>query len=244
MLAAPTYSDARYLYGDPDVPRDVYNLRQSTMETMRYEGTPVLMKRMYTVRDLEGGRALRSPSYDTDYVQTRAADPLSHGVGLVGLDISPSEWYDPITYEIMDTFESSNPNGTPLAAPMYRGYGPGFLTYVILPDRAEDVFKLDPRGALTRMQDAKVQLPWWPLVGDNDLMVICEINDQGWILDTYERYQLKMVTPITMRGARQMNGRREVHGANAAGNRWWVGQECEAVKVPEEDPIYDVEVDR
>lgn len=244
MLVAPTYSDVRYYYGEPGVPRDVYNLRQSTMEALRYEGTPVLLKRMYTVRDLDEGKALRSPSYDSDYLQTRDNDPLSHGVGLVSPDISPSEWYDPITYEIMDAFNPSDPNGKPLPAPMYRGYGPGFLTYVILPDRPEDVYKLDPRGALTRIQSAKLQLPWWPLVGDNDLMIICEIDDQGWIVDTHERYQLKMVSPITMRGAEQMNGRREIQGANAAGNRWWVGQECEAVKIPKEDPIYQVEVDR
>jgi hypothetical protein len=52
-----------------------------------------------------------------------------------------------------------------------------------------------------------------------------------------------MVQPITMRGNDRF-GRREVLGANLAGNRFWIGQECEATKVPDYDPIYQVEADR
>jgi hypothetical protein len=243
-LPKPIYTDVRYFYGDPGVPRDVREMRVSTMETMRRMGTPVLLKRLYTVRDYDNGRALRSPAWDDDYKQVRGHDPLSHGVGFVGPDLSPTEWYDPVTFEVFDNPNIHDPNGLPLPAPLYRGYGPGFLTYVILPDRAEDVFKLDSRGVLTRMQDAHVQLPWWPLVGDNDLMITVQINDQGFVVDSFERYQLKQVQPVTMRGSEQNNGAREFSGANAGGNRWWIGQECESVKVPNADPVYDVEIDR
>lgn len=242
-LPQPLYNDVRYFYGDPSVPRDIRRLRVSTMETMRRFGTPVLLKRVYTARDKDNGRALVSPAMDTDYVQTRDHDPLSHGVGFVGPDLSPTEWYDPVTYEILNSPDPTDPNGTPIQAPLYRGYGPGFLTYAILPDRPEDVFKLNPQGVLTRTQDAHVQLPWWPLVGDNDIMITVQLNRAGKIVDSFERYQLKQVTPITMRGT-DMGGYREFPGANAGGNRFWVGQECEAVKVPDEDAIYDVEIDR
>jgi hypothetical protein len=240
----PSPADVRYFYGDAGTPRDIRQMRLSTMETMRRMGTPVLLKRLYTVRDVDHGRARRSPAWDDDYKQVRAHDPLSHGVGFVSIDDSPAEWYDPSTFEILNTPDPTNPNGIPQPAPLYRGYGPGFLTYVILPDRAENVFKLDPRGVLTRTQDATVQLPWWPLVGDNDLLITVQINRHGKVIDSFERYQLKQVTPITMRGSEQGDGSREFDGANAGGNRFWVGQECEATKVPDEDPIYDVEIDR
>jgi hypothetical protein len=250
-LPAPIYTDTRFYYGDAQIPRDVMNLRQSTMETMRRMGTPVLLKRMYTIRDVEATppRAQYSPAWDSVYKQARHDDPLSNGVGFASLDMAPGEWYDPKTFDIYTTDPNgenpgyNSPDGPYLPAPLYRGYGPGFLTYVILPDRPEDVFKLSEQGVLTRTQDAKVQLPWWPLVGDNDLMITVALDDAGHITDSYERYQLKMVTPITMRGEDQ-GGRREFHGANAGGNRYWVGQECEAVRVPDEDVIYNVETDR
>jgi hypothetical protein len=97
---------------------------------------------------------------------------------------------------------------------------------------------------MTQTQNAKTQLPWWPLVGDNDLLIAVALDDGGLITETFERYQLKMVTPISMRG-RDRSGRREIPGALAGGNRYWIGQECEAVKVmPLSDPIYEVETDR
>lgn len=251
------YVDVRYWYGDDQVPRDIVNQRQYTMEAMRRMGTPVLLKRMYTTEDVNLGNAQRSPAWDSIYNQVRHDDPLSHGVGFCSIDTQPGEWYDPVTFEITTTDISGQAPVTPvdpedfyeastkmLPAPKYRGYGPGFLTYVILPDRPEDVFKLDPRGAMIRIQNAKLQLPWWPLVGDNDIMIAVQLDDAGNIIESFERYQLKQTTPITMRGDDRF-GRREVSGANVGGNRYWVGQECEAVKVmPLTDPIYDVEVDR
>jgi hypothetical protein len=256
-LSGPTYTDVRFYYGDDQIPRDVVNLRQSTMEAMRRLGTPVLIKRMYTAEDVDLGQAQPSPAQDVIYKQSRHNDPLSYGVGFCSIDTQPGEWYDPVTFEVVVTdvsgqspvvtpdFENfEEPRTNLLPAPRYRGYGPGFLTYVILPDRPEDVFKLTPQGAMIRTQTAKLQLPWWPLVGDNDLMIAVELDNAGNITETFERYQLKQVMPITMRGE-DRSGRREISHANVGGNRYWVGQECEAVKVmPLSDPIYSVETDR
>lgn len=251
-LSSPIIQDVRYYYGDPQIPRDIWRMRKSTMETMQRLGTPVLLKRIYTIRDVETNppRAQLSPSWDPDYEGVRANDPVSNGVGFTSIDTAPGEWYDPVTFDLTITnpyaqnpgYES--PDGPFLPAPMYRGYGPGFLTYVILPDRPEDVIKIDPAGILARTQEAKLQLPWWPLVGDNDLMITVELDDAGRITDSFERYQLKQVQPISMRGL-DRSGRREFHGANASGNRFWVGQECDAVRVANpQDAIYNVEIDR
>jgi hypothetical protein len=220
------------------------------MEVMQRMGTPVLLKRMYTTEDVDNGNAQKSPAYDSVYRQVRHADPLSYGVGYCSIDTQPGEWYDPTTFEVYvgdiddPQPDPANPDSPFLPAPRYRGYGPGFLTYVMLPDRPEDVFRITEQGTMIQTQDATVQLPWWPLMGDNDLMIAVQLNNAGMIIDTFERYQLKKVLPISMRG-RDRQGIREIPGVTAGGNRYWIGQECEATKVmPLSDPIYDVETDR
>lgn len=245
-LLSSIYKDVRYYYGDPQVPRDIKNMRVSTMEAMRRAGTPVLLKRRYTPGDIDVGDAQVSPARDSTFGQTRQDDPASNGVGFVSLDAQPGEWWDPATQTVTVTDQYANPpTDTAVPAPRYRGYGPGFLTYVILPDRPEDVFKIDPRGVMTKVQQAKVQLPWWPIVGDSDIMVVVDLDDAGRIANAYERYVLHQVQPITMRGM-DRSGRRESPVADAGGNRFWIGQECDASMVPENsnNPIYNVEIDR
>jgi hypothetical protein len=245
-LTAPIYNDVRYYLGDPQVPRSIKNVRQSTMEAMRRVGTPVLLKRRYTPGDVDKGVAQVSPARDTTFGASRQNDPLSYGVGFVSLDTQPGEWWDPATQTLTVTDQFANaPTNTAVPAPRYRGYGPGFLTYVILPDRPEDVFRIDPRGVMTQIQQAKLQLPWWPIVGDSDIMIVVDLDQAGRIANAYERYVLHQVQPITMRGM-DRSGRRETTSANAGGNRFWVGQECEASMIPENsnNPIYNVEIDR
>ena len=100
---------------------------------------------LYT-RHIDAGDAQVSPARDSTFGQTRQDDPASNGVGFVSLDTTPGEWWDPATQTVTVTNQYANPpTDTAVPAPTYRGYGPGFLTYVILPDRPEDVFKIDPR---------------------------------------------------------------------------------------------------
>lgn len=239
--AHPIYTDVRKFTGDPDVPWDIRNQRISSLEVMQRMGTPVLLKRVYTIEDVENGIAQESPTMDDTMGQsTYATDEVSYGVGFCSIETQKGEWYDPATNKLY--IGSVQPDPTYLPAPLYRGYGPGFLTYAILPDRPEDVWKLTPQGAMIRQQSATVQLPWWPQVGDNDILICVRLGNDGRIIQSYERYQLKMVTPITMRGMDRM-GDREFE-VNAGGNRWWIGQQCEIVKVPTSDPIYNVEIDR
>lgn len=252
-LVSPIYQDVRFYLGDPSAPRDILRQRQYAQEALQRMGTPVLLKRMYTSLDVDQGVAQVSPGQDVIYRQSRHNDPLSYGVGFCSIDTQEGEWYDTQTLELYVTGFGEGPpqptyEGQTFApAPRYRGYGPGFLTYAVLPDVPEDVFKLTPQGAMFHTQQARLQLPWWPIVGDNDLLVIVELDDAGRIAQTYERYTLKQVNPITMRGL-DRSGRREYTGAgapDAGGNRFWVGQQCEAAYVPQlTDPIYSVEVDR
>lgn len=238
-LIKPIYKNVIRYKGDVAVPHDVMRRRRQTMETMRRMGTPVLLKHKFNIDDVSEEKAQISPRFDTVYGQGSHDDPISNGVGFVSVETSRGEWIDPATGGIVIT---DNPTQTLLPAPTYRGYGPGYLTYVILPDAPEDIYKTSEEGALIKIQQARVQLPWWPLMGDNDIMIVVELDESENVINSFERYELKQVQPISMRG-RDRHGRREVE-ALSAGNRHFVGQYCEATKVPETDVIYKVEVDR
>lgn len=240
-LPQPTYIDVRTYIGDPQTPWEVKHQRQSSADTFRFLGTPILLKRMYTVEDKEDGVAVEAPTMDDIYKQaTYYTDALSHGVGYVSPETQPGEWYDPATNDLY--ISDSQPDPSYLPAPRYRGYGPGFITYAIFEDRPEDQWKLTEQGALVRQQTAMIRLPWWPQVGDNDLIIMVDLNPNGQIAQTYERYQLKSVAPVTFHGL-DRRGNREFN-VNAGDNRYWVGQSAELTKVPSNDPLYSVEVDR
>jgi hypothetical protein len=246
ILHAPTYTDVRGFLGDSDVASEVAYQRKTSADVYRFLGTPLLIKRMYTIEDVENGDAIEAPTMDDIYKQsTYRTDSLSHGVGYVSVETQPGEWYGTppggVRPELYVSESQPYPNYLP--APKYRGYGPGFLTYAILPDRPEDQWKLSEQGALIRTQTATVQLPWWPLVGDNDLIIVSELDSNGRIVQTYERYQLKMTSPITMHG-RDRLGRQEFGGVNSNNNRYWVGWQAEMTLVPYPDEIYNLEVDR
>jgi hypothetical protein len=251
-LLKPIYKNVIRYLGDPGVPQDMLRRRRLSLETMRRMGTPVLIKPLYTIEDVEKGDAEPSVGLDTIYEQPVHDDQMSYGTGYVSVERAPrGEWIKPATEtEAAELVLQEEGEPEWEKAPLYRGYGPGYLTYVILPDAPEDRYKLTEEGALIRTQQARLQLPWFPQVADNDLLIVVEIDAAEQIIQTFERYQLKQVSPITMRGAaalqRDRFGRRERDTANltAGGNRHLVGQQSEANKVPETDPIYLVETDR
>ena len=251
-LLKPIYKNVIRYTGDAGVPQDMLRRRRQSLETMRRMGTPVLIKHLYTIEDVEKGDAEPSANLDTIYQQPIHDDQSSYGSGYVSVEKAPrGEWIKPATeFEPAELViqEEGEPGWE--KAPLYRGYGPGYLTYAILPDAPEDRYKLTEEGALIRTQQARLHLPWHPQVADNDLLILVQIDATEKIVETFERYLLKMVNPITMRGAaalqRDNYGKRETDSAamTASGNRWLVGQQCEASKVPETDPLYLVETDR
>lgn len=251
-LLKPIYKNVIRYLGDSGIPQDILRRRRLSLETMRRFGTPVLIKHMYTIADVEKEIAEPSVGLDTIYQQPIHDDQLSYGIGYVSVEKSSrGEWIKPATEtEPAELKIQEEPEPEWEAAPLYRGFGPGYLTYAILPDAPEDVYKLTEEGALIRTQQAKLQLPWYPQVGDNDLLITCEIDNSEKIVQTFERYYLKQVFPITMRGAAALQrdgfGRREqdTSSMTAGGNRHLVGTQCEASLIPKTDPIYLVEIDR
>src|SRR4051812_1540830 len=124
--------------GDPNVPYDMRALRANSLDLMRWMGTPIIAKHMYNDRDVKNGIAIVSPNWSTTYRQPRANDPISHGVGFVSVETQPGEWVSPDGRLVI---ADVSPGVGYTAAPKYRGYGPGYLTYVMFPDVAEDVFR-------------------------------------------------------------------------------------------------------
>ena len=224
--------------GEPNVPRDIRRQRKSNLDAMRRFGTPVILKHMYNDRDVQEGRAMISPNLDEVYGQTRHDDPISHGVGFVSIETSNNEWVSPTGGLVIST---TSPGTGYTPAPKYRGYGPGYLTYAILPDVSEDVFKLSETGALIRIQQAQAQIGWFPEVNDNDLMVVVEVDNAENVIATYERYLLKMTSPASMRGL-DRKGRRE--RSEDFGNRHVTDQNFEMTLIPKHDVLQSVEMDR
>jgi hypothetical protein len=237
----------RYL-GEASTPRNIRRHRANQLDTMRRFGSPVLIKKMYTDADvvyLDDGSVspdspvIPSPSMNSVYDQPRHQDPLSHGQGFVSKEVHPSEWYDTTTGTIIVSEE--DPGRDYLPAPKYRGYGPGYLTYVLLPDTAQDVFKLNEAGVLIRTQQAQVQMGWVPNVSDNDLMVIVRIDEAENIVESYERYLAKMTNPVSIRGL-DRRGRRET--SEDFGNRHIIDQQFEQTLIPANEVLQNIEIDR
>lgn len=227
----------RYV-GSADVPRSVRMQRANNLDTMRRLGSPVIVKHMFTDLDYQNSVALKSPNFSDTYGQPRHGDPISHGVGYVGIPASTNEWVSPTGALVIS---ATDPGGGHVPAPRYRGFGPGYLMYMIMPDAAEDVFKLSEAGALMRVQTAQAQTSWFPEINDNDLIITCQIDEGERVITTFERYQAKMTNPISIRGL-DRRGRREY--TEDFGNRNVTDQNFEMVLIPHRDELYNVETDR
>jgi hypothetical protein len=225
-------------YGEDVVPHDMRRQRRNNLETMRRFGTPALVKHMYNHDDVQKGIAKESPNFSSVYGQTRHDDPISHGVGFVSVETQPGEWVSPTGTLVISP---TNPGAGYQPAPKYRGYGPSYLIYFIQPDVAEDLFKLSETGALIRVQNATAQMGWYPEMNDNDLLILCRVDNAENVIETYERYQLKMTNPASMRG-HDRRGRRERNVDY--GNRHVTDQSFEMTLVPQHDIVYSVETDR
>lgn len=224
--------------GDVNAPQDVKRRRRDVENIMRRMGTPMLHKHRYNDRDFKNGIVDKSEVYDDIYEQTRNRDPLSYGVGYVSKELSTDEWYN----DVGTIVKSGTSPGTGWTqAPRYRGYGPGTITYIIEPDRAEDFFKATPGGPLFKVQTAMGIAPWWPDMNDNDLLINVSLDAQGNIVDTFERFELKNVNPVSMRGL-DSRGRKEY--TENFGNSRVMNQTFEMTRIPENDIAYEVEVDR
>lgn len=221
--------------GETNVPHDIKMTRKSSFEVMRRMGTPVIIKHLYTPEDVVKGIAEPSPDYDDIYEQTRADDPLSFGAGFVSVEKSEDEWINTTNGRVVTSKTGNFPK-----APRYRGFGPGYLTYIIEPDVTEDWYKHTEEGVFERVRSARVQAPWWPEIHDGDLITEATMDQGGNLLSTGKRYEAKMTTPNSIRGL-DRRGRQEF---NSHPNTHVVNQQFEMSALPNNHPYMEVEMDR
>lgn len=219
-------------------PNDIQHQRRSTWQAMKYMGQPVLIKHMYNDQDVQKGYAEPSANYDDIYQQTRNEDPLSYGIGLVSVEKADDEWVSPDGDIVKSRVQPSSEH---VPAPKYRGFGPGYLTYIVQPDAAEDTFKLSSTGAFIKIQNAQAQMGWYPEVNDNDLIINVTLDRNGRISESTDRFQAKMTNPISLRGY-DSKGRSEYSGD--AGNRKVVNQQYEMSLIPHTSILYQVPYNR
>lgn len=224
--------------GPKDTPRNIRRQRGNNLDAMRRYGTPVILKHMYNDQDVEDGIAEASPNRDNIYGQSRRDDPLSFGIGYVSIEKSDNEWLSPEGIIIVSDI---SPGSGYQKAPKYLGYGPGYLTYAILPDVSQDLFKITEQGVFIRIQEATVQMGWFPEVNDNDLLVIAQIDRSENVISTRERFVLKQTSPASIRGLDRL-GRQEY--TEDFGNRNVTDQSFQMTLVPDSDVKMNVPIDR
>jgi hypothetical protein len=116
------------------------------------------------------------------------------------------------------------------------GYDDGKILFVTIGDAAVDEFRLTEQGLLIHQDKPGLVAPWFPTLADEDLIIRATFSAQGWeVEDTHERYVLREVTPVTMRGfePQVQRGRR---------GEFKVNQEAQIDKIPLGSNLYDVPI--
>lgn len=234
--------------GGRRTPQEIKRLRRENMDFCRRMGEAVILKHQYNNDDYNAGTkflddggtvdantdpllAKHCPAcWDGVYNNTRSDCPVCFGVGFVSLvnDNITNKWVE--NGGLSDTNLGSN---TP--APKYGGYGPGYITWMVEPDVAVDVFRINEQGVMVQTENAQGVAPWFPDLGDNDLCINVELSrNQQTILKAEDRFQLKLTNPNTIRGF----GRRGVF------QNYKVSQQFAMARIPENTIWYSVPTDR
>ena len=234
--------------GGRRTPQEIKRLRRENMDFCRRMGESVILKHQYNNRDYLAGQAF----LDNGGIVTKDTDPMlakhcpacwdderdmakntckvCFGVGFVSLV------YDDITHKLIENGKLSDVDlGSHQRAPKYGGYGPGFITWMVEPDVAVDVFRINEQGVMVQTENAQGVAPWYPDLGDNDLCINVELDrNLQTIIDIEDRFQLKLTNPNTVRGF----GRRGIF------QNYKVSQQFAMARIPENTVWYDVPVDR
>lgn len=187
--------------GAPNTPQEIKRLRRENMDMCRRMGQPVIVRHVYGPRDVDTGIAQTCPAcYDADYDHVRGDCPVCYGEGFASVELNTAS---PLIYINTDGFltQTATPDPSWIVAPQYGGFGVPYLTWLVEPDVAVDVFRITDQGVMTQQFDAQGFAPWTPTLGDNDLCINVEVDKSGFnIVKALDRFQLKKVQQVTIRG--------------------------------------------
>lgn len=183
--------------GDANTPQSIKRIRRQFMDACLRLGQSVVVRHVWNRDDVNSGLAKQCPAcYNSAYDQTRGDCPVCFGVGFVSVANNTSDLYINTQGKIV----TGDP-GTGVLAPLWGGFDQPFLTRIIEPDVTEDIFRINEQGILVRTYDATGVAPWYPTLGDNDLCVNITVDPRtGALLTTEDRFQLKKVQQVTIRG--------------------------------------------
>lgn len=228
--------------GGRRTPQEVKRLRREVMDFCRKLGQAVVLKHQWNNEDVRNGVAKRCPAcFDDAYGQVRNDCPVCFSVGFVSVEDDNITNLYVEDGGLVDQVHQVNE----VRAPKYGGYGPGYITWMIEPDTPVDIFTINEQGVMVQTQSAQGVAPWFPDLHDNDLAINVDLTDNlkieevnifgdGTINRTYERYQLKLTNPITLRG----------FGIRARQQDFQVQQTFEMAHVPKDNILYRVPLDR
>ena len=235
-------SIAHRAVGGRRTPQEIKRLRREVMDFCRKLGQPVVLKHQWNNEDVRSGLAKECPAcLDDGYKQTRNKCPVCFSVGFVSVENDNITNLYVENGELVDQVHQINE----YRAPKYGGYGPGYITWMIQPDTPVDIFKINEQGVMVQTQQAQGTAPWFPELHDNDLATNVHLDHNlkiqavnvfgdGTRNRTYDRYQLKMTNPITIRG----------FGRRAIDQNYQVQQTFEMAHVPLDNILYSVPLDR
>jgi hypothetical protein len=217
-------------FGGVYTSQDIRRLRGQVMDLCRMMGQPVVWRHRFTPRDLTtpyvldlGGASKltiatqRCPAcYNTAYKNSRTDCLVCFGTTITSVEEDPAYYIS--TAGRLTEEETDEP------APLYRGFGPPVLTWVMEPDAPEEAFKPQESGILDNLEVTELHVPWYPPMQDSEVIanVTLKRGSDHLIEEVGDRYQLESVTPITIRGFGRMTGDR----------RFIVGQRSRISKYP------------
>lgn len=240
--------------GGRRTPEEIKRIRRENMDFCRKMGESIMLKHQYNNKDFNAGMAYLDDNnlteddpipadadpllakhcpacWQDEYDRARSGCPVCFGVGFVSL------LYDDITNKWIDSngqLVSGDP-GTHQQAPKYGGFGPGFVTWLVEPDVAVDVFRINEQGVMVQTENAQGVAPWYPDLGDNDLCINVDLDPTETVItDIQDRFQLKLTNPNTIRG----------FGTRGNYQDYKVSQAFAMARIPENTNWYDVPVDR
>jgi len=219
--------------GPPFAPQEIKRLRRENMDMCRKHGQPVILRHAWNQEDVIDEYAQNCPAcWDPAYSQVRNDCPVCYGFGFASLELTVNRdlW---ITEQGVIT-ETTTPDEGWVRVPRYGGFGEPVLTWLMEPDVAVDVYRINQEGVMVRTYDAQGVAPWFPNLGDNDLCInaVLAPNDYS-IVETRDRFQLKLVQQITMRGFGKM-------GRPQGSIAYKVAQSFQMSKAPENSSLYDI----
>jgi len=219
--------------GPPFTPQEIKRLRRQNMDLCRKMGQPVVFRHMWNQEDVIEGIARQCPAcYDTAYDQVRNDCPVCFGFGFASVEETddPNIWIN----EEGQLINTTSPQTGWIRAPKYGGFGPSILTWMVEPDVAVDVYRINEQGVMIQTYDAQGVAPWWPKLGDNDLCINVRLAPNDFsIIETGDRFQLKLVQQVTVRGFGKM-------GRPQGGQAYMVAQTFQMSKAPTNSSLYDV----